>query len=169
MSFHLIGFLLTCPVQIIMSLFCKFDEQALLNISPFLGDEHTLIIHDNSSDWFWGLAISDLIDGLDTELIWLVLRQVLQNQSAVLADITIGRVKLVWVVSHLLNIVATDWTASITARRLPGEGNGSLASVSVMQFLWGSGHTWKKEKQPWLLIPFYHLIISDNSVWKLLT
>ena len=62
----------------------------------------------------------------------MVLRQVLEGPAALREDLAISHFELIAVRPHLLHVVASDGAAAISARRLPGQGDGVLASVGIV-------------------------------------
>lgn len=106
---------------------------------------HTFIILDLGSDGLGGISIPDLIHSLNTELILLVLGQVLNGPAAFSEDLAVCDIKLIAIRPHLLNIVAPNGGTTISVRRLPGQGDAGLASVSVVQLLGSRWSTWNVE------------------------
>lgn len=102
---------------------------------------HTFIVLDLGVDWLGGFSIPDLIHGFNAELVLLALRQVLDGPAALGEDLAVCHVELTAVGPHLLNIVASNGAAAIGARWLPSQGDGVLASVSVVQLLRGRWST----------------------------
>lgn len=73
----------------------------------------TLVILDPGADGFGGLAIAHLVGGLHSELVVLVLGQVIHGATALGEDLAVGHVKLCAVRPHLLHVVPSDGTASV--------------------------------------------------------
>ena len=101
----------------------------------------TFIILDLGGDGFGWLSVTNLIHSFDAELVLLVLREVLDSSAALCEDLAVGHFKLGAVGPHLLYIVSSDGAAAVGERWLPGQSDGGLASVSVVQFLRGRWST----------------------------
>lgn len=102
----------------------------------------TFIIHDLGIDGLGGISIPNLVHSFDAKLVLLVLWQVLDGSTTLCEDLAVCNIKLIAVRPHLLNIVASDWAATVGARWLPSKGDGSLGSFSVVQLFGSRGSTW---------------------------
>lgn len=90
---------------------------------------------DDNSKWDGWLALSDQVSTLDPELIHPGLFQSLHSHGHVGADLCVARLKGLLVLPLLLNEVADDGAATVITRWLPGECDGVLGALSVMEFL----------------------------------
>lgn len=93
---------------------------------------HTLIILNIDTDWFGWFSIANLIDSFDSEVIHHILRQILQSDGEVFAELAIGNIILIAVLPHLFNIVASDWRTTIATRRFPSQSNSALGPFLIV-------------------------------------
>jgi len=105
---------------------------------------HTFIVLDLGRNWLGVLAVSDLVHREDTELVLLVLRQVVDGSTALWEHVSC-HVKLSAVRPHLLHKVPRDGASSIGMRELPGQADAGLPPVGVVQLLWSRGGSWRSK------------------------
>lgn len=107
--------------------------------------------------WFGWFTIANLIDSLHSEVVRHVFVEIVYGNCEVFADLTIGDIKFITVLSHLLDIIPSDGRATITARGLPSKCNSVFGPFSVVKLLWGRWYTWKlkiKYKMPMFISAF---------------
>lgn len=111
------------------------------------GEFLTFIVLNLGCDWLGRSSMTNFIYSFHTELVLLVLGQVLKGSRALGEDLAVGHIELCAVRPHLLHIVAGDGAAAVGARRLPGQRDGGSSSVSVVQLLRSRWRTWTYQQR----------------------